>query len=200
MFLELSGIDSTGPRIFVSGNLHTATTTLYGILLASEDGGKTWTEPFARMRAATIEQIQFRDIETGWISGHHIEPLPKDPFFLLTTDGGKSWTMRPVFEETRFGTIAQFWFESRTTGEMVFDRSQRGSVRQELYESQTGGASWNVKQVSSSQIHLAKTRPTEEIQWRVNTDAASHAYRLEQRGPDRWESVASFLVHAGDCK
>ena len=86
VFLELSAVESTGDKLFVAGNLHTERTTLYGVVLSSDDGGKTWTEPVMRLRAAALEQIQFVDATTGWISGQTIEPLPRDPFMLLTTD------------------------------------------------------------------------------------------------------------------
>ena len=42
------------------------------ILLASDDGGKTWTEPVPRLRAAALDQIQFIDLQTGWISGQNL--------------------------------------------------------------------------------------------------------------------------------
>ena len=45
---------------------------------------------------AAIDRIQFFDAETGWAAGEQLEPLPQDPFLLLTTDGGKSWRRRPM--------------------------------------------------------------------------------------------------------
>src|SRR5437899_4574807 len=193
IFLELSSVDAVGARLFLSGNLHTASTTLYAVLLSSEDGGKTWTEPLKRMRSAAYEQIQFVDFANGWISGQVIEPLPRDPFLLLTTDGGKTWRHRPLFEESRVGSIAQFWFDSRNNGELVFDRSQCGTTRHELYESMTGGESWTVKEVTTTAIHLKKARPREEAIMRVHADAGSKTYRIERRGGDKWEVLASFV-------
>ena len=52
MFLELSNVEAAGNKIFLAGNLHTPTTTLYSILLATEDAGKTWIEPHPRIRFA----------------------------------------------------------------------------------------------------------------------------------------------------
>jgi photosystem II stability/assembly factor-like uncharacterized protein len=200
VFLELASAESAGSRLFVSGNLHTATTTLYGILLASEDGGKTWTEPVPRLRNGAFDQIQFVDLQTGWIGGQRNDPLPRDAFLLLTGDGGATWRQRPLFEETRFGSIAQFWFDSRNTGELVFDRSQGNQTLQELYETMTGGESWIPKEVTRSAIRLRKARPRENAAWRVRADAASKTYHIERRVGDKWESVASFLIAIGDCK
>jgi hypothetical protein len=126
VFLELTAVEAVGAKLFLAGNLHTQNATLRSILLTSDDGAKTWTEPFERIRAAAFEQIQFADFANGWVSGQIIEPLPRDPFVLLSTDGGKTWRQRPVFEESRIGTIADFWFESRTAGEMVIDHQTRG--------------------------------------------------------------------------
>src|SRR5271154_2384221 len=84
VFLELSSVDAAGTTLVVAGDLHTEHTTLWGIVLQSDDGGNSWTEPLKRLRAAAFEQIQFLDFGYGWVSGEIIEPLPKDPFLLLT--------------------------------------------------------------------------------------------------------------------
>ena len=94
VFLELSGVEATLNRVFVAGNLHTADTTLYSILMASADGGKTWTEPYNRIRHTSLDQIQFIDFQTGWVSGSNLQGVPRDPFLLLTDDGGESWSLK----------------------------------------------------------------------------------------------------------
>src|SRR5579862_4544883 len=50
VYLELSNVDAVGNKIFVTGNLHTPMATLDSILLASENGGTSWTEPHPRLR------------------------------------------------------------------------------------------------------------------------------------------------------
>ncbi len=191
VFLELSSVEAIGTKIFVAGDLHTDRTTLYSVLLASEDGGKTWSEPQKRMRASALEQIQFTDYANGWISGQEIEPLPKDPFFLITTDGGKSWRRKPVFDESRFGSIAQFWFDSRTSGQLVIDQASK----HEVYQSQTGGESWELKEMTAQPVKL-KTR--ENNTWRLRADGK--VYHLEQRGSSTWEPVAKFTIRTSECK
>ncbi len=66
---ELSSVDGFGANIFVTGNLHTLDTTISGILLTSDDAGKTWSEPAKRVRAAELDQVQFADSQHGWASG-----------------------------------------------------------------------------------------------------------------------------------
>jgi photosystem II stability/assembly factor-like uncharacterized protein len=173
---------------------------LYGLLLMSDDGGKTWTEPVKRDRWTSFEQIQFVDLEHGWVSGVTIQPLPKDPFLLLTSDAGKSWRARPLFEESRFGSIHQFWFDTPKTGELVLDRSQGTIQRYERYETQSGGESWETKEVSNKPIKLSSARPKENPTWRVRTDSASKTFRVEQRTSEGWSLAASFEIRVGDCK
>lgn len=191
IFLELASVESQGAKLFLTGNLHTEHTTLYGVLLASEDGGKTWTEPAKRMRAATLEQIQFLDSSIGWVSGEVIEPLPRDPFLLITADGGNTWRQKPVFEDSQFGSIAQFWFESKSNGRLILDHSGR----HELYETSNGGESWELKPSSGK---TAPLNVRKEDGWRLRPDGKS--YHIERRGEGSWEPVASFAIHVADCK
>jgi hypothetical protein len=200
VFLDLSSVQGSGARLLLSGNLHTANTTLYSVLLMSEDGGKTWTEPYKRVRSAALEQIQFFDFEHGWIGGQIIDPLAKDPFFLLTTDGGKTWRQSELFEDSVFGTLSQFWFDSPTHGELVFDRSVGNAKKYDLYETTTGGESWSPTQSGSTPIHLKNAPAKPDAIFRVRTDAATKTFRIERRGASNWELVAGFLVHVADCQ
>ena len=63
VYLELENVDAIGNGIFVTGNLHTPMATLYSIVLASVDEGKTWTEPHPRLRSSGLDQIQFLDAQ-----------------------------------------------------------------------------------------------------------------------------------------
>src|ERR1035438_310778 len=99
VYLELAAVESTGIRIFAAGNIHTASATLYTILLGSEDNGQTWREVHERVYGAGLDHIQFADVETGWASGLSFAPLAQDPFLFMTTDGGKTWRAHAIFNE-----------------------------------------------------------------------------------------------------
>jgi hypothetical protein len=200
VFLELASVEGVGSTVFAVGNLHTVTTTLYGVLLVSGDGGKTWSEPNPRLPAAALDQVQFPDFQRGWVSGVSVEPLARDPFFLTTADGGKTWRRRPVFNETKYGSIQQFWFDSTKSGELIFERSQGASSVYEMYETSNGGDSWNIKEAGSKTPKLAKAPARDSATWRVRTDAASKTHRIERRNARGWELVASLSVRAGVCK
>jgi hypothetical protein len=202
VFLELTAVESAGARLFVAGNFHTERITLYSVLLSSEDGGKTWTEPHHRIRAAALDQIQFVDFQHGFISGGILGSLPRDPFFLVTTDGGKSFRDRPVFDEGRIGAIGSFFFETKDNGSMIFDRTKRpeDGNRYELHDSMTAADTWMPRQMSSRPLTLKRAQLTAEQRgWRIREDSRTKTIRLEQK-TDKWIPVAVFPIQAGECR
>jgi hypothetical protein len=203
VYLELTGVESVGSRIFAAGNLHTETVTLFSTLLGSEDAGHTWRELHERIRGASLDRLQFFDAETGWASGETLSPLSQDPFLLQTSDGGKTWRQQPVFDESaenHLGTIQQFSFTAREAGSLIVDRGQGSdSDRYELYESENGGQSWGIRQSSNKPLKL-KQPAAVNAEWRIRADRQSAAFHLERRKGTAWVSVVSFLVKAGSCK
>jgi len=199
VYLELGAVEAVGNRIFLTGNLHTATTTIYSVLLSTDDAGKTWAEPHPRIRLGGLDQIQFVDFQNGWISGGILQTPPRDPFLLLTTDGCKTWHQRAIYDDSRVAVIERFWFDSKESGTLLIDARQEAN-RHELYETMTGGESWSLKQASAAPIRFPKTTPSGSSAWRVRADGATHSYDLEKSEADRWRKVASFLVHIGTCK
>lgn len=201
-FLELSAADSAGSRILVSGNFHTEAVTLYSVLLASDDGGHTWTEPYQRIRGAALDHIEFQDDKLGWISGAELFPIPQNPFLLVTEDGGKTWSRRAVINdaaEDRFGVVLQFSFADKDNGTLILDRGDAAvSDRYALYESRTGGQSWNFLQESDKPPKLKQPPPASA--WRVRVDAATHSFHVEHLVGERWTSVGAFAVKVDPCK
>jgi photosystem II stability/assembly factor-like uncharacterized protein len=203
IYLELSAVAAMGQRVLVGGNLHSASVTMFSTLLASEDGGKTWREPHDRIRAAAIDRLQFLDADTGWAAGEKLQPLPQDPFLLLTTDGGKSWRQHPIFSESaenRFGTIQQFSFAGKDSGSLIVDRGTGADGdRYELYESPDSGSTWQFKQSSNKPLTLRRP-PAVSTEWRLRVDSRTQAYRIERRSGERWTDIAAFAVKVGACK
>ena len=199
VYLELTNIEAVGNKLFLPGNLHTPTTTIYSILLSTDDAGKTWSEPHTRIPLAGLDQIQFIDFQNGWISGANLQGAPRDPFLLITTDGGKTWRQRPVYEDSRLGVIERFWFDSPQQGTMLVDARLESNVR-ELYETRTGGESWSLRQASADPIRFPKTKDAGSAGWRIRADSSTKSYAVEKSEGQRWQKVASFLVHVGSCK
>ncbi len=203
VFLELTSALAAGDRIWLAGNLHAAAVTMFSTLLVSEDAGRTWREAHPRIRGAALEFIQFDGADTGWVSGELLNPLPSEPFFLLTTDGGKSWRRKPVFDENsenRLGTVQQFYFDGKTSGSLVIDLGQgTGGDRYELYESPNGGESWTIRQSSRTPIKLKRPDP-EPATVRIRADGSTQAFQIERRQANRWTPLAAFAVKTGVCK
>lgn len=202
VFLELASVETQGNKLFISGNLHTESVTLWSVLLASEDGGKTWVEPFARIRTASLDQVQFADAETGFVSGHLAQAIPKDPFFLRSNDGGKSWRRVPLFTDPEVAVIDRYRFEDRKNGMLILDRTRGvdARARYQRYETNSSGDVWGLRETSATPIPVAKPAARTAPEWRLRADARAKAYRLERRQDSRYVVVASFRIDAGACK
>jgi len=214
VYLELATVDASGSRILAAGNLHTSSVTLYSLLLASEDGGRTWREPHERIRGAGLDHIQFLDAETGWVSGLSLSPLPQDPFLLVTVDGGKTWRQRPILSESadnRVGAVQQFSFPAKDSGSLIIDHGQGSDGdRYELYESRDAGENWSIKESSNKPLRLRRPPPEPSPDWRVRADGPTQSYHVERRAVpapagaatarERWTSVAAFSVKLAVCK
>jgi photosystem II stability/assembly factor-like uncharacterized protein len=199
--LELASLEPVGNRLFMAGDIHTANTTLYSLLVASDDAGKNWYEPFHRLRATVFDQVEFIDFQAGWVSGQTMDNLPRDPFFLITRDAGKSWQRTPIFPEGAIGTIERFHFESRTRGMLWVDRTKSGETKMghQSYETMNGGETWTLREVSEHPIQ-PKLPPPHETGWRLRPDGASKSHQIERQQGENWQPVAGFLVEIGECK
>jgi photosystem II stability/assembly factor-like uncharacterized protein len=197
VFFEVSAVDSFGSHVFVAGDIHTATTTLYGVVLSTDDAGATWNEAITRLRSTAFEQFQVIDAH-GWLSGQRLEPLPKDPFLMITSDSGKTWHQKLLFEDTTFGSIQQFWFSTAESGELIFDDSVGKVTQQELYGTMTGGENWEIRQKSSKPLQIAAAHPN--ATWKISAPPGSTTYLIEHIVNGQKQTVARFLIHIGDCK
>jgi hypothetical protein len=202
LFLELTDAELVGERVILAGNIHTQSSTLESVLLVSDDAGRTWTEGHSRIPGAAFGAIQFLDFESGWISGHILHPDARDPFMLITSDGGKTWRRRAVYSEPKTGAIDQFRFTSRTSGMMTVDRGRAGEngLRYELWESHTGGDSWSIRQVDARPIPFPGGERVTTKPIRIRADAGSKSYRVERQNDGQWRPLASFVVDLGECK
>ena len=202
VYLELSAIGTVANRILLLGNIHTESMTLYSLLLSSDDGGATWQEPYQRMRGIVLDHIQMIDFQNGWISGGTLVPVARDPFFLITSDGGKTWRLRPVLADGTGGAIQQFHFASANDGVMTIDHMQSAeSSRYELYETPNGGETWMVRRTSDKPIALPRTAAEGSASgWRIRAEARSRSYAIEKQAGEKWSQVADFLVEIASCK
>jgi photosystem II stability/assembly factor-like uncharacterized protein len=200
--LELSSAGSVGTRIITTGNIHAEAVTLFSVLLASDDAGKTWAESFERIRGAGLDRIDPLDASIVWISGQELFPIPQNPFLLASSDGGKTWERKAVLNEAaedRFGSVQQFHFTDKNDGSLIVDRAagNGGDAAFILYETRDGGESWQLKQESAKPLHIRQPPPSTE--WRVRAESASRAYHIERRQGEKWIGVAAFSVNLDRC-
>jgi hypothetical protein len=199
VYLELSAIATAGKKLFVAGDLHATAVTLSSVMLSTDDAGATWKEPSARIRAAAVEQLEFYDLDHAWAAGETQYPLPRDPFFLLSTDGGSSWRTRPVTEDGGPGSVQRFWFDSAQHGELIVDAGKTApSGRFLTYESETGGESWMIRSTGDKMPSLRRAPATlgnSDFRLRAN----GKSYQIEKRVGEKWEQVASFLTEVASC-
>lgn len=200
VYLELSSAEGVGEKLFAAGNIHSEAVTLYSVLLSSADGGHSWQIAPETMRGAGLDRIQFLDGLTGWVAGQTLYPISQDPFFLLTTDGGKSWRMKPIFNESRYASIQQFAFESKTVGDVIVDNGASGDTeRYSRLESLDGGETWTIKEENKKPLQIKRLASPVASTWRVRADAATRAYRIEHRVGNQWTVVAAFTVKLPAC-
>jgi photosystem II stability/assembly factor-like uncharacterized protein len=203
VYLEISGIADSRHGIFLAGNLHSAQSTLYSILLNSSDGGVTWTEPVERVRGEDLDYVQFHSFDTGWVSGQRTAPLLGDPFFLLTRDGGKTWRKQAVLPDGAVGSILQFRFDSATSGKVLIDHHANDDedLRYKLLETSNGGETWSLRESSATPIKNGPV-PEEDPVYRLHPQPGGKILDIQKRSGDKgdkWTTIASFLIQIATC-
>jgi len=200
IYLELTSVVPAGRKIVAAGNLHSTSATLSSVLLVTDDAGITWKEPAARIRGAALDQLQFIDAQHGWAAGETQYPLPRDPFFLISTDGGDSWRQHAVGEEGMPGAIQRFSFDSRDHGELIVDAGKAAEGgRYYSYESRTGGDNWEIRGKSDQLPVIRNAAPLENVDYRLRTSKDSKSYQIEKRSGEQWSPIASFLIEIANC-
>jgi photosystem II stability/assembly factor-like uncharacterized protein len=201
-FLEFSGTEQNNDVFLLTGNLHTSTATLQSLLLVSEDAGASWREGHPRLKGASLEGMQFIDFSNGWVAGHTSLALPRDPFLLLTTDGGRTWRRTDFYAESRVGLVEDFAFKTAKQGWALIDNKGSGEAgRYELFETQTGGTSWELREISNKVPKTAAPgQRLPSATMRTRADAKKNTIVLERRVNNTWTPVVSFRLKLEDCK
>lgn len=202
LLLEIAGVEPVGARLFATGNLHTGQSTLWSLLLASDDGGKTWTEPYPRQRGVALDMVQFVDFENGWVSGHQAGSLARDPFLLRTSDGGKTWVRNPLYRDSTVAFIEQFWFDTKDEGMMIVQRRGAPGGRYQRLETRNGGVTWMLREAGEDPIEGRRARGSASTNpdWRIRADNREGTLRIEKREGKQWQAVTVFPLVVGECK
>jgi hypothetical protein len=181
IYLEINSIAPDGRKLYLAGNLHGTSATLASILLVSEDSGAGWKEPSPRVRGSALEQLEFYTLQDGWAAGEAQYPLARDPFFLITNDGGSSWRQVAVGEDGTAGAIQRFWFDSAQHGELI-------------------GSIWTLRG-KSDQLPKLRSAPAsmDNPDWRVRPSRDGKSYSVEQRDGTKWTSLSTLAIEVAKC-
>ncbi len=201
IYIDLGSAASAGTQVFIAGSIHSAQTTLFSLLLVSDDSGATWREPIERVRGEELGQLQFISSEIGWVSGQRVVPLPGDPFLAITRDRGKTWVRKTLLPEGSAGFIPEFRFISAQDGKLIIDRgvNHGDESRYQLFETLNGGENWMVKESSSVPI---KNPPVaaQDPAWRVRAETGGKLIVLEHLTAEKWTAEARFVIQIAECK
>lgn len=198
IYVELNTIFAQRDQIFIAGNLHTDSATFSSILLASADAGLSWKEPVERLQGRAFDQIQFADAQHGWAAGETQNPLPRDPFVELTTDGGNTWREYAVSEEGTPGAVVRFWFDSARHGELIVDAGRAAAGgRYQVYESETGGTSWTLHSKTDDMPKQPVAHEPTDVRIRPAKDGKTLA--IETLAGTVWHSQTSIPIEAARC-
>jgi hypothetical protein len=200
VYLELNSVETAGAKMFIAGNLHTDTGTLYSILLESTDDAQSFAEPEGRMRSTTLDEVLFADLQNGWVSGWTVDPLPGDPFLFATHDGGKTWRKQFLFEEGKPGAIEQFYLDASGKGTVLVDVG--AGLRYQLHDTMDGGSNWTMRRESAAPIPFPRQASREQDRaWRIRTDPKTQTFILEhQQQDEKWRPAARFSITVGECR
>ena len=204
MLLELVHVEETTSGIVVVGGVHATAENVGSIMLLSEDGGESWSEPTGRIPRATFEKALFADREHGWAAGTSgAAGAGQQTFFAVTADGGKKWRRFDVKAggEERSGLIVDFRFDTPKHGYVILEKPG-ATDRFELYETFNGARSWSTRGLTPERPRFPGRRRSVEVSnWRVEEDAAAGVYLIQSRDEESapWTTHARFAASLGAC-
>jgi len=204
MLLELVHVEETTSGVVAVGEIHTTAENVSSIMLLSEDGGESWSEPTDRIPRATFEKALFSDRDTGWAAGTSGEAgAGQRTFFAVTTDGGKKWRRFDVRAggEERSGRIVDFRFDTPKHGYLILEKAA-STDRFELYETFNGARSWSTRGLTPERPKFpGRRRTVDESNWRVEEEPDSGVYLIQGREEESapWTTRARFAASLGAC-
>ena len=193
-----------GRKIFLAGNLHSTSATLASVLLQSDDARRHMERTSrAHPRERARSDCSFTICEHGWAAGETQYPLPRDPFFLMTTDGGASWRQHLVGEEGSAGVgpalLVRFRAARRTDRRCGQERPQAAAIFPTNPKPAAKAGHCAARAISCRSSGARRRR------LRIPTGAFApakdgKAYQIEQRAGEQVDAVASFLIEVANCQ
>lgn len=157
-----------------------------GNVLTTRDGGFTW-DTLTRELADFLFRVDFIDTALGWAVGG----IGDSAVILRTTDRGRNWSIKPVFEGSLYGIYA---YDSQTCWATGIDLSNTGLI----IKTADGGNNWDVQFTLSNYI-LAGVSFTDSLKgWAVggNLSSGGAAIYHTTNGGDTWlrQTTAGYYL------
>jgi photosystem II stability/assembly factor-like uncharacterized protein len=89
-------------RGFIASSSHADVAEANAVILATEDGGATWTQVYRSTRPfETTWKLSFPTPDTGYctIQSYNPDPTASQRFVAKTTDGGRTWSEVPLVDD-----------------------------------------------------------------------------------------------------
>jgi len=137
---------------FICGNLLLPDGSPEGLIMRSEDGGKSWTRMGFEVHDLTrvsFQTIYYTDRLRGWVGGIRITPDGRTlPFVFRTEDGGNHWREHPLLmDQSNLVTeIHSLSFTADETGTVIVQSTDPETFKltETWYGTTDGGETWEV--------------------------------------------------------
>jgi photosystem II stability/assembly factor-like uncharacterized protein len=197
-------VDRDVPQVACQQAPPTATRPCRGVILRTDDGGRTWQETLSivtdGVQGDPIRQLQAVDGERAWAVTLAPSPCPNEcPTELRrTTDGGRTWTTLLQ------GRIAAIRFASADRGWLAI-ASTSGAV--DVRVTNDGGATWVDGLHTTTGQAVGLDAATTQVAWVMTQDGAYCTattclkYELFRTGDGglTWSSLGNPRRDAGNC-
>jgi hypothetical protein len=190
--LQLKTAGQVGGRIFAGGSFHSKDRVISSVLLATDDGGRSWIEAAPRYRETELGAAQVSDLRV-WIAAHRqTGDGPLDPFFLFTFDSGLHWRRIPLRPYSEAGRITSFHFREDGNGFALV--REPGPVRSvaKRFVTADGANSWVLTEAEEPSI--PGTQPN-----RIRIQESADEFRIQVRDEKTWTTVSRISWSAGVC-
>jgi photosystem II stability/assembly factor-like uncharacterized protein len=142
---------------FIASATHADVSQSRGLILATEDGGTTWTEVYRSERPFELMwKFSFPTNLVGYctLQSYNPDPSASQRFVVKTTDGGKTWSEIPLVDDPR---VRQFG--------IAFLDEKHGWVgaAPHGFETTDGGASWTKADFGNAVNKIRLIRTDEKV-------------------------------------
>lgn len=139
-------------EVYVAGSLIRRNGTPEGLILRSEDGGRTWQRTgfeFHDMQRVAFHSLHFTDRLRGWVGGVRVDDAGRTlPIVLRTVDGGNHWREAsvPMDPGVIVTEVRGVRFSSDEKGALAINLLDpaSGKLRQSVYATDDAGRSWHI--------------------------------------------------------